>query len=310
MRLAFLYAGQGSQFVGMGKDIYEAMPSIRPYFDRYIGNVSLKQICFEGPQDQLFETRYNQIAMSAFALAVTDLLGQKNIRPVVAAGLSLGEYNALYAAGFAEADTIMNLLLVRGQAMQDACEKNPGSMVAVLGMPAGEIEAICAELSEELGEWIGIANYNTQGQYVVATSKKAMEQVVSRLREKGAKRVLPLAVAGAFHSPLMAPAVGTLEEALHKVLWKEPFCPVISNVTSAPIEATAIVDELTQQLFSPVRFEGSLNYLSDLELDGIIEIGPGKVLAGFVKKSPLKNLPIYSIQTIEDIKVVWDQYGG
>lgn len=310
MKLLYLYAGQGSQEVGMGQSFYEEASAVRPYFDRKIQGRSLKKLMFEGPLEDLSQTAFNQVALGAFALAATDLLKREGLAPAGTAGLSLGEYGALYGANALSAEDTLTLLTIRGQAMDRAAKAKPGAMAAVLGLNAEEIVVVVKDLMEKEGLDVWVANYNCPGQYVISGAPDALERAKAVLEEAGARRIVPLRVSGAFHSPYMASGQESLAKALGDVELKLGDIPVISNRTAQVFSQENVKEALIDQLVKAVRFEESMEELAKESWDGIIEIGPGKALQGFIKRSPLKSIPIVSVSTMEDIHRCLEKFGG
>lgn len=297
MKIAFLYAGQGSQTVGMGKDFYSENEEFRNAFD-FLPE-TLRKLCFEGPLDELSQTQNTQPCMVAFAAGVTAVLKQKNIQPCMAAGLSLGEYSALHGAGVFSAREAINLVSFRGQQMAKACEGRPCKMAAILMLDKDILQQCCNNASS-LGT-VQIANYNCPGQLVIGGDAKAVEQTMELALKAGAKRALPLNVSGAFHTSLMKSAGDALCEKFKEIEFKDMLFPVIFNSTAKPINADeTIAGLLEKQVQSSVLFENTINYMADCKVDTIIEIGPGKTLAGFVKKTA-KDIKVYSIETPKDI---------
>ena len=286
MTLAFLYAGQGSQHPGMGRDLYREFPQVRPLFDRTAGGLDIGQLCFEAPAQTLGRTGAAQPCMGAFAAAVTRILYDQGIRPDYAAGLSLGEYGALYGAGVFSAEDLLDLLALRGRAMEEATAGQDTRMTAVLGLDPALAEQAAAEATGGPGDLAACANYNCPGQVVIGGHTPAVLRAEARCRELGARRCIPLDVSGPFHTPLMAPAIPALAAKLAQIQISPPQIPVVFNVTADLLgEGETVEGLLVRQLTSPTRFEASIRRLGALGVDTVVEIGPGKVLSGFVRKT-------------------------
>ena len=301
MKLGFLYAGQGSQHPGMGADLY-ADPVFRTAFDRAAERVDfdLKEVCFTDQQGVLNQTRYTQPCMVAFAVAMTALLKHRGIVPAAAAGLSLGEYSALHAAGVLDAETVTELVAFRGKAMEQAAADKPSSMMAVLGLDRKPLQEACGAASA-LG-CVVIANYNCPGQLVIGGEQAAVAQAAALAKEAGARRCMPLKVSGPFHTPLMAPAGAALEERFRTVTFAQPQIPVVFNcLGDVKPEDTTVPELLVRQVQSSVYMEDSIRRMATLGMDALIEIGPGRVLSGFVKKTT-PQLPVYAVETAEDVE--------
>ena len=301
MKLGFLYAGQGSQHPGMGADLY-ADPVFRAAFDRAAERVDfdLKEVCFTDQQGVLNQTRYTQPCMVAFAVAMTALLKHRGIVPAAAAGLSLGEYSALHAAGVLDAETVTELVAFRGKAMEQAAADKPSSMMAVLGLDRKPLQEACSAASA-LG-CVVIANYNCPGQLVIGGEQAAVAQAAALAKEAGARRCMPLKVSGPFHTPLMAPAGAALEERFRTVTFAQPQIPVVFNcLGDVKPEDTTVPELLVRQVQSSVYMEDSICRMAALGMDALIEIGPGRVLSGFVKKTT-PQLPVYAVETAEDVE--------
>lgn len=304
MKLGFLYAGQGSQHPGMGKDLYEAYPVFREVFDnaQLELDFNLKRTCFEDAEGILDQTRYTQPCMVAFAAGLTAVLREKKITPSAVAGLSLGEYSALHAAGVFDAGTAVRLAAFRGKAMEEAAQDHDSAMMAVLGLDREPLQSACDEAAV-LGTVV-IANYNCPGQLVIGGDKAAVEKAASLAKEKGAKRCLPLKVSGPFHTPLMARAGKALEGYFQGVTFQQPQIPVIFNCLGREKNAgESIPSLLVRQVQSSVYMEDSIRYMAGLGLDALVEIGPGKVLSGFVKKT-IPSFPIYAVETVQDVEAL------
>ena len=301
MKLGFLYAGQGSQRPGMGADLY-ADPVFRAAFDRAAERVDfdLKEVCFTDRQGVLNQTRYTQPCMVAFAVAMTALLKHRGVVPSAAAGLSLGEYSALHAAGVLDAETVTELVAFRGKAMEQAAAGKPSSMMAVLGLDRKPLQEACSAASA-LG-CVVIANYNCPGQLVIGGEQAAVAQAAALAKEAGARRCMPLKVSGPFHTPLMAPAGAALEARFRIVTFAQPQIPVVFNcLGDVKPEDTTVPELLVRQVQSSVYMEDSIRRMAALGMDALIEIGPGRVLSGFVKKTT-PQLPVYAVETAEDVE--------
>ena len=310
MKLGFLYAGQGSQHPGMGADLYEAFPAFRRALDSAGQRVDfdLKEVSFTDAAGVLNQTRYTQPCMVAFAGGLTAVLAERGIVPSAAAGLSLGEYSALCAAGVFDADTAVELTAFRGRAMEEAAAGRPSAMMAVLGLDRESLQAACDEAAAQ--GCVVIANYNCPGQLVLGGDKAAVEAAAALAKEKGARRCLPLKVSGPFHTPLMAPAGDALAERFRTVTVHEPRIPVVFNClgTEKP-EKVTIPELLVRQVQSSVYMEDSIRYMAAMGLDALVEIGPGKALSGFVKKT-VPALPVYAVETAADVEELTERLKG
>ena len=300
MKLAFLYAGQGAQHVGMGRDLYEIYPAFRQVLDSAPVDFDLKKLCFDGPEDQLNDTRYTQPCMVAFAAGVTALLREAGITPDYAAGLSLGEYSALQCAGVFDAKTAISLVAFRGQAMADAVQGRPCGMAAVLGMDRDALKAVCSEASD--AGVVECTNFNRPGQIVISGDAAAVDKAGELAKAAGAKRVLPLKVSGPFHTSLMAPAGDALREKFQSVDFGSMEMPVLFNcLGDLKGEADTIPELLEQQVQSSVYLEDTIRRLGELGVDTVVEIGPGRTLSGFVKKT-VKGIKCYPVETAAELQ--------
>jgi [acyl-carrier-protein] S-malonyltransferase len=287
MKTALLSVGQGSQYVGMAKDICEKYPNAMDKVelaDKALG-FSIGNICFEGPADTLKETRYTQPALFLHSAIVIDALKTK-IQYDAVAGHSVGEYAALYAAEVLDFETAIKLVALRGQLMFNAGEFEPGTMFAVIGADDAKAEELCKKLTDEgAGAVIVPANYNSPGQLVVSGSAEYLRAKAPEFKTVGAKIVKELAVSGAFHSPLMNPAKEELAKAINAADFKDAKCPVYSNVYAKPlIVANEIKEALISQLTAPVKWTQSMQAMSADGITRFIEVGPGKVLQGLTKR--------------------------
>ena len=301
MKLAFLYAGQGSQHAGMGADLYASSPVFRRVLEEAAAAVDfdLKATCFEDPEGVIDQTQYTQPCMVAFAAGVTAMLAEEGIRPEYAAGLSLGEYSALECAGVLDAKTAVELVAFRGKAMAKASEGLACGMTAVLALDRDRLQACCDEASA-LGV-VQICNYNCPGQLVIGGQKAAVDRAAELAKEAGAKRCLPLKVSGPFHTALMHPAGVALAERFAGVTFAPMRMPVLFNCLGhekAP--ADSIADLLVRQVQSSVYLEDTIRRLAELGVDTIVEVGPGRAISGFVKKTVGSAMTCLNIETAED----------
>lgn len=305
MERAFLFAGQGSQYVGMGKDLYEKYRIAKEYFDKADAIVNnLKRVCFEGPEDELKLTKYTQPGIYTVSAIISKILSdEKNIHPDVVAGFSLGEYSALYAAGCFDFETGLKLVKVRGEAMTEAGEKNPGTMAAVIGLEDKIVEEVCKEITAK-GEVVVPVNYNCPEQLVISGTVKGVEEAVKILEEKDAKRAVILNVSGAFHSPLMKLAEEKLKEALENIEIQKPSVPIIMNASAEIEEAPDEIKSLMiKQMASAVLWKHSMEKLIENGVKQFYELGPGRVLTGFMRRIS-REVTVTSIQNLNDLESI------
>ena len=282
MAKAYVFPGQGAQFVGMGKDLYESNAKAKELFDKANENLGYRitDIMFEGTDEDLKQTKVTQPAV--FLHSVITALCLDDFKPDMVAGHSLGEFSALTAAGALTFEDGLRLVYARAMAMQKACEAAPSTMAAIIGLPDEVIEKICSEVSKE-GNVVVPANYNSPGQVVISGNVEAVKEACAKLKEAGAKRALPLAVGGAFHSPLMEPARVELAKAIEAAPVSNPICPVYQNVDALPhTDPKEIKDNLLKQLTAPVRWTQSVQYMLADGMTEFVECGPGQVLTGLV----------------------------
>lgn len=292
MKKAYVFPGQGSQFPGMAKDLYESNSVAHDMLERAneILGFRITDIMFEGTPEDLKQTKVTQPAIFLHSAVLAKCL--PDFRPDMVAGHSLGEFSALVAAGAMDFEEGLKLVSIRAKAMQKACEITPGTMAAIIALPTETVESIC-------GECDGVvipANYNCNGQIVISGEKAAVEAACEKMKAAGAKRALPLPVGGAFHSPLMEPARAELAEGIEKAVFHTPVCPVYQNVTARPsTDPAEIKANLLAQLTSPVRWTQSVENMIADGATSFTEVGPGKVLQGLVSKIASTPLEINGV---------------
>ncbi|EXG83174.1 ACP S-malonyltransferase [Saccharibacillus sacchari] len=299
-KIAFVFPGQGAQSVGMARDAYDALPDAKTLFDtadRTLG-FGLTKLVFDGPVDDLKQTANTQPALLTASLALLQAVQAKGIEADYAAGHSLGEYSALAAAGVLSFEDAVTIVRARGLFMEAAVPGGQGAMAAVLGADRGKLAELCAEISAA-GTVVEPANLNCPGQIVVSGSAEGVEALSARVKEIGAKRAIALEVSGPFHSSLMKEAAEKLGEKLADVTLGEGRIPVVANVTARPVSgAEAVRESLISQVYSPVLWEDSVQWLIGEGVDTFVEIGPGSVLAGLIKKID-KSVQVFSVNSLE-----------
>ncbi len=304
MKTAFLYAGQGNQVPGMGRDLYEKYPAFRKAFDAPELTFDLKKVCFEDPDGVINQTEYTQPCVTAFAIGVNAVLEENGLVPDYAAGLSLGEYSALSEAGVFDGKTAVELVGYRGKVMAECSEGIDTGMTAILSLPTEKIQECC----DKAGEYgiVQVCNLNCPGQTVIGGERKAVERASELCAEAGAKRCVPLNVSGPFHTSMMAPAGDKLIEYFKGITFREMRFPVLFNYLGAEKKDDMTIQELLRlQVQKGVRMEDTIRRLFELKVDTFVEIGPGKSLSGFVKKTAkaigTSDFTIYNIENAEGL---------
>lgn len=301
-KIAFVYPGQGTQYVGMGKELYDNNEKARKIFDLFFSalDIDLKKVMFEGPEETLKSTEYTQPAIVGLSLVLTELLKEKGIKPDYVAGHSVGEFAAFGGAEYLSLEEAIKLVAARGAIMKEVATKVNGSMAAVLGLESSKIE----EVLKNVNGTVEAVNFNEPNQTVIAGEKAAIEAACVALKEAGAKRALPLAVSGPFHSSLMKEAGEELKKYADKLNFKVGAVKIIANTTATVLNSDEeIKDEIYRQSFGPVKWIDTINKLKSEGVTKIYEVGPGKVLAGLIKKID-KEIEVINVETLESLSAI------
>jgi [acyl-carrier-protein] S-malonyltransferase len=304
MKIAFLFPGQGAQYIGMGKELYDNYDIVKQVFDKAdsILDQDFVNLIFSGSEEDIKKTENTQPGILMVSTGISELLKQKGIVPAMTAGLSLGEYSALVAANAISYEDALPLVRKRGQLMNEAVPAGQGTMAAVLGLDAESLLACCDKASEY--GVVGIANYNCPGQLVLSGEVAAVEKASELAKEAGARRIVPLQVSGPFHSPLLKTAGDALAKELESITVKAPEIPVITNVEAKPIQDPASIKKLlVDQVSHSVRWEDSVRYMISQGVDVFIEVGPGKALTGFMKKID-KTATVYNVEDMASLEAL------
>jgi [acyl-carrier-protein] S-malonyltransferase len=308
-KIAWVFPGQGSQYVGMGQEVTEAYPEAREVFEKAdeVLGFSLTQLCMHGEEAELRKTENTQPAILTTSIALLRVLRRKEVPVDFVAGHSLGEFSALVAAGALQFEDAVRLVRIRGKLMEEAVPAGKGAMAAVLGMEQPVLAEICEQVSAA-GQPVDLANLNCPGQIVISGTRQGVEDACRRAREAGARRTMMLEVSGPFHSRLMQPAADKFRKVLDEVNLSEAQVPVVANVTALPVQDPGEIRELLyRQVASPVRWEESIRWLLSQGVETFVEIGPGSVLSGLIRKVDRK-VQTFQVEKPSDLEKVWDHF--
>lgn len=302
MKRVFLFPGQGAQSVGMGKDIYDKYEEARKIYDKAseISGMDIKKICFEGPEEELMKTENTQIAILTTSLAILEVLKSHNIEAQIATGLSLGEYTALMYSGVISFEDGIKLIKKRGYYMQHLLPNENFEMAAVIGLDSSKIEEVCKQI-EKTGKFIVPANYNCKIQTVISGEESAINEATAKLKELGAKRVIPLKTSGPFHTKKLEKAKEEYSKELDKITFNKGNVKVIKNIDGNYYSENENFKQiLAEHIVNPVRFDKTIELMKNENVDEYVEIGPGKALTGFVRKD-IKEAKTYNINNLETL---------
>lgn len=302
MKIAFIFPGQGAQSVGMGKDLYEAYEEIRQVYEKasQITEIDIAKLTFDSEEAELFQTKNTQLAILTMSIAILEVLKKNGIQAEYTAGLSLGEYSALYAGGAIDFENVIRIVQKRGEFMQNLAPKGEWAMAAILGLEDSVVEKICKTVTDG---FVVPANFNCPGQVAISGDKKGVQSAMEKLKEAGAKRCLELKTAGPFHTEKLQQASIELRKELENLEIKMPEIEVVKNLDAKPYSKEENIREiLAKHVIHPVRFSDSIQYMAQNGVDTFVEIGPGKVLTGFVKKvnKELNCININDVTTLQN----------